>query len=91
MSRTLAVTRALVNYAINLHSYGLRKAVAKAEAVAPEFERRANRLYDLMSKITEELSARAEQHVDSAYKARRHAKNLRSAAVEELRQLRRKL
>ncbi|MFN8992592.1 MAG: hypothetical protein ACK5X3_02820 [Pseudomonadota bacterium] len=91
MSRTLAVTRALVNYAINLHSHGLRKAVAKAEAVAPKFERLEARLYDLMSKIARVISARAVIYGHKGYMARRHAKNLRVAAVEELRQLRREL
>jgi hypothetical protein len=80
-----------VNYAINLHSSGLRKAVSKAEAVAPEFERQEARLYDIMSKIAKALSDRAVVLGHRAYVARRHAKNLRSAAVEELRQLRRKL
>jgi hypothetical protein len=91
MSKILAVTRALVNYTINLHSYGIRKAVAKAEAVAPKFERRASRLYDIMSEIAKVISARAVILDHKGYMARRHAKNLRVAAVEELRQLRREL
>ncbi|MCA3159558.1 MAG: hypothetical protein ING31_08210 [Burkholderiales bacterium] len=80
-----------MNYAINLHSYGLRKAVAKAEADAAKFERRASRLYDLMSNIAKVISDRAVVLDHKGYMAGRHAKNLRVAAVEELRQLRSEL